>query len=652
MNDELSDLLDLPGPGRRRRLKRYLFLTLAGALVLLFAAYTFLRPTVPPNADLWNINRMPAMTFLDVDGEVIGSRGGLHTKPLSLEEIPYQLRLAFLVAEDKRFYEHGAVDWRGVMRALFVNVAEGELVQGGSTITQQLAKNIFLTQDRTFVRKVKEVILARDLESRLTKDQILELYLNRIYLGGAAFGVEAAAQTYFGKSARSVTLAEAAMLAGLAKAPSRYAPTTNLEAAQRRAEVILEQMRDEKVISEDQLNNAIEFPAALADRAITGDINYFIDYVSWEVENFVQSPDVDLVVRTTLDKTLQMKAEEAIKTVVDALPPERNLSQAALVSLSPEGAVRAMVGGRSYQKSQFNRAVQALRQPGSSFKPFVYLTALEQGMRPTTVYQDMPIKIGDWQPTNYVDVYDGPMTLTEAIEKSTNTVAVRLTLDVGAENVVATAHRLGIKSALEPNRSLPLGTSEVTLLELTDAYIPFATNGLASEPYGIVRIETKDGDVLFERSEPVQRRVIDPAVAEDMTYMLYKVMYEGTAKRAALPDRPSAGKTGTSQDWRDAWFMGFTANLVTGVWVGNDDNAPMSRVTGGEIPADIWKRYMTAAHEGLPVVALAGASPTRVVEGDSERRQFFAQLSSQFSRIADKPKGSSKKKRGFWIFGG
>ena len=439
------------------------------------------------------------------------------------------------------------------------------------------------------------------------------------------------------------------MLAGLAKAPSRYAPTSNLEMAQARSRVVLKLLRENEVISEAQYAFAYALPAILANRTVSGDINYFLDFVTWEVNKYVTSPDVDLVVHTTLDRQLQAKGEAAVKTVMSQLGEIRNVEQAALVALATDGAVRAMVGGISYEDSQFNRAAQALRQPGSAFKPFVYLTALERGLKPDDVYLDAPIRLGDWSPTNYSNRYRGRVTLTQAFESSINTVAVRIAQDVGAENIVETAHRLGITSTLNPNRSLPLGTSEVTLLELTAAYVPFAKQGLSTDRYAITRIETQDGEVVYEREAPEERRLFDKSVARNMTHMMFQVMYSGTGKRAALENHPAAGKTGTSQEWRDAWFMGFTPDLVTGVWVGNDDASPTDHVTGGQVPAQIWHEFMTAALEGERVAELPGAFPSREIETNKDMREFLADLSSQFRRIKSKPKGR-RKGRSLWPF--
>ena len=371
----------------------------------------------------------------------------------------------------------------------------------------------------------------------------------------------------------------------------------------------------------------------------------------------VDNPDFDLIITSTLPQDLQRKAEAAVREVMDALPEERSAEQAALVSLATDGAVKAMVGGRSYQKSQFNRAAQAYRQPGSAFKPLVYLTALENGIRPSTVYYDNPTRIGDWTPANYGNVYRGRVNVTDAVMFSLNTVAAQVARDVGHRNIADTARRLGIESPLADDATIALGTSEVTLIELTNAYAAFANTGLAAPRYAVTRIETEDGELVYERVPPEEPvRLFAEDVAENMTYMLYQVVNAGTGRGAHLGPRPAAGKTGTTQDWKDAWFIGYTGQYVTGVWVGNDDSTPMERVTGGEVSADIWKAYMTAAHDGLDVVALPGALGARPDIAVGERRQFFISLKSQFRQLQDNPRARSKsekkkKRRGFWIFG-
>ncbi len=635
-------------PGKR---VRNIALGAAGILTIVaLTAYAIYIPKIPTLHELRTLNRSSAITFLSWKGDVIGSRGGRHTKALPLDEMPEHLKNAFLVTEDKRFYNHGGVDLRGIARALFVNVTSGGVVQGGSTITQQLAKNIFFTHDRTLTRKVKEVFTAWRLENRLTKDEILELYLNRIYLGGGAYGVEAASQTFFDKSAREITIAEAAMLAGLAKAPSRYAPTTSMDRAQERSMVVIRLLRENDMITQEDFDELARDPAMLADSLVSSEINYFLDFASWQVAEIVGDVGVDLVVQTTLDPTLQTKAESALKTHMDQLPEESNAGQAAMVSLATDGAVRAMIGGRNYAQSQFNRAVQAYRQPGSSFKPFVYLTAMKKGMRPDTVYEDRPVKIGDWSPENYTGSYRGAVTITSAMENSLNTVAVRVLSDVGVTDVIETAQQLGFTGEFSKDLTLALGSCEVTLLELTAAYVPFATSGLKMSPYVIQRVETNDGLILHDRTAPDAERVFDQSVASDMNFMMYQVMQSGTGRRANLGARPSAGKTGTSQEWRDAWFLGYTGDLVTGVWVGNDDNTPMNRITGGGLPALIWKDYMSSAHEGWAIAQLPGAYGMTQQVSYNQMQGYFLQLQRKFSEVQRTSARGKRRNRVWSIF--
>ena len=630
----------------RLRVLQTLGLTTAAVAFGLVVTFVWLQPDILDHTDLWKSNRTASITFLDAQGEVIGARGGLHTLPLPLADIPDHLKQAFLMTEDRRFYDHGGIDWWGITRAMWVNIKQGRFVQGGSTITQQLAKNIFLTQERTLTRKIREAILARQLEERLTKEQILELYLNRIYLGAGAFGVEAAAQTYFNKSAHDVTLAEAAMLAGLAKAPSRYAPTNNLELAQKRSRVVLSLLRETGTIAEEDYALAYALPATLAPSSVSGDINYFLDYVAGEVTKLITDPQIDLIVSTTLDPQVQAMAEKAVREILDAEGGVRNIEQAALVSFSTDGALRAMVGGRDYANSQFNRAVQARRQPGSAFKPFVYLTALENGMTPDTIYYDEPVVIDKWRPNNYAGGFGGRVTLMQAMESSINTVAVQVAEDIGRDNIISTARRLGVTSALTTHPSLALGASEVTLWELTNAYLPFANQGLAKQGHAIKKIESDEGQRLYTYEAPPRERVIDRKIATEMTHMMYQVILAGTGKRAAIENHLAAGKTGTSQDWRDAWFMGYTGQMVTGVWVGNDDASPMNRVTGGNIPAEIWHHFMATSHANLPSAPLPGATPARNPIADQRLKQYFSDIARQFSDVRNR----RARKKKFWFF--
>lgn len=562
---------------------------------------------LPPIQSLEVPKRPPTVHIVGIDGSEIATRGEMVGTNVSIGALPPYLPQAFIAIEDRRFYSHFGVDPAGIMRALIANILNRGVTQGGSTLTQQLAKNLFLTQERTIQRKLQEIELALWLERKYSKDQILELYLNRVYFGSGAYGVEAAAQKYFGKSARSVTLQEAAMLAGLVKSPSRLAPNRNPDGAQARAHIVLGAMQEMGFITDRQEKLAIAQPAQAIRPAGAGSINYVADWIMEVLDDLVGPLEQDVTVETSIDPKLQEVAEAAVIDELAAKSNKYRVSQGALVAMTPQGAVRALVGGRNYSESQFNRATAARRQPGSAFKPFVYLSALEAGLAPDTVRQDAPINVKGWKPENYTHEYFGPVTLTQALSMSLNTVAVRLALEVGPASVVRTAYRLGISSKLQPNASIALGTSEVSLMELTGAYAPLANGGFKISPHVIVRVKAKDGKVLYSRADDGLGRVVDPSYVAMMNLMMQETLLSGTARRAEIPGWPAAGKTGTSQDFRDAWFIGYTGHLVTGVWLGNDDNSPTRKTTGGGLPAEVWSRFMRAAHQGVPVAALPGS---------------------------------------------
>ncbi|WFU72451.1 penicillin-binding protein 1A [Bradyrhizobium sp. CB2312] len=559
---------------------------------------------LPPIQSLEIPKRPPTIQIVGIDGSMLAQRGEMAGANVALKDLPPYLPKAFIAIEDRRFYSHFGIDPIGILRALVTNVLHRGVSQGGSTLTQQLAKNLFLTQERTMQRKLQEAELAIWLERKHSKNDILELYLNRVYFGSGAYGVEAAAQKYFGKSAKNVTVAEAAMLAGLVKSPSRLAPNRNPEGAEARAQVVLAAMADAKFITDAQAQASIGHPSYNVKPAGAGTVNYVADWIGEVLDDLVGQIDESIKVETTIDPKLQSVAEAAIIDELAAKSVKFNVSQGALVAMTPDGAVRAMVGGRNYSDSQYNRAVTAKRQPGSSFKPFVYLTALEQGLTPDTVRQDAPIEVKGWKPENYTHEYFGAVTLTQALAMSLNTVAIRLGLEVGPKNVVRTAHRLGISSKLEPNASIALGTSEVSVVELVGAYAPFANGGLAVTPHVVTRIRTLSGKLLYMRQPDERNQVIDPRYVGMMNAMMRETLISGTAKKAEIPGWPAAGKTGTSQDYRDAWFIGYTASLVTGVWLGNDDNSPTKKATGGGLPVEVWSRFMRTAHEGVPVANL------------------------------------------------
>lgn len=562
---------------------------------------------LPPIQSLEIPKRPPSIEIVDDQGRPLARRGDLAGAPLALKEMPSYVPRAFVAIEDRRFYEHYGVDPLGIARAAIANILHRGVAQGGSTLTQQLAKNLFLTQERTITRKLQEVMLALWLERKFSKTQILELYLNRVYFGSGAYGIEQASQRYFGKSARQLSVAEAALLAGLVKSPSRLAPTRNFDGAERRAKAVLAAMAEMHFINSASERVALTHPPHIVTHANGSGVNYAADWIMDAVNDVLGHIDEDIVVRTTIDGSLQASAEKALEDELAQKGAKVHVGQGALVAMTPDGAVRALVGGRNYAESQYNRAVAAKRQPGSAFKPFVYLTALENGLTPNTVREDRPIRIKNWQPENYGHAYYGPVTLTKALANSLNTVSVRLTMEFGPAAVIGTAHRLGITSKLEPNASISLGTSEVSMLELVGAYAPFANGGYAVAPHVVERITNAAGKVLFSNDVQPHGRVVDTHYVGMMNEMMQETLTSGTARKAVLPNWQAAGKTGTSQDFRDAWFIGYTAHLVTGVWLGNDDGTPTKHVTGGSLPVEIWSRFMRGAHEGVPVANLPGA---------------------------------------------
>ena len=561
---------------------------------------------LPPIQALEIPKRPPTIEIVGFDGSVLATRGEMPGANVSLKELPPYLPKAFIAIEDRRFYSHYGVDPLGIARAAVANVLHRGVSQGGSTLTQQLAKNLFLTQERTLQRKLQEVELALWLERKHSKSEILELYLNRVYFGSGAYGVEAAAQRYFGKPAKNVTLAEAAMLAGLVKSPSRLAPNRNPEGAEKRAQTVLTAMAEAKFITAAQAQTSIGHPSYNMKAAGAGTINYVADWIGEVLDDLIGQIDQNIVVETSIDPKLQSVAEAAVIDELAAKSVKFNVTQGALVAMTPDGAVRAMVGGRNYADSQYNRAVTAKRQPGSAFKPFVYLTAIEAGLTPETIRQDAPLDVKGWKPENYGHEYFGAVTLTQALAMSLNTVAVRLGLEVGAKNVVRTAHRLGISSKLDANASIALGTSEVSLTELVGAYAPFANGGQGVSPHVVTKIRTTQGKLLYARPADQLGQVVEPRHVAMMNTMMQETLISGTARKAEIPGWMAAGKTGTSQDFRDAWFIGYTANLVTGVWLGNDDNSPTRKATGGGLPVEVWTRFMRAAHQGVPVAGLPG----------------------------------------------
>ena len=546
--------------------------------------------------------RRPGIVLNAGDGSRLASFGDNYGVRRDIKELPVHVPQAVVAIEDRRFYQHPGVDLRGVARAAYTNLARGRLAQGGSTLTQQLAKNLFLTPERTFSRKIRELILAWRLERRFTKDELLTIYLNQVYMGAGTYGVEAAAQRYFGRSARDLSVYQSAVLAGLLRAPSRWNPATDPQAAHRRAQTVLAAMVDAGFVSRGDADAAVAaaVPGTAGTTATSGAL-YFADWVLPRLAGFAGLSGGDVVVETTLDPALQALAERVV-----AAAPRPDGAQVALVAMTPDGAVRAMVGGVDYADSQFNRAAQALRQPGSAFKPFVYLAALEDGATPQSQYLDAPIAVGDWSPRNAGDRYLGTVSLRDALAQSLNSVAVRTIEQVGPRAAADVARRVGIASDLSINPSLALGTSEVTPLELTAAYAVFANAGNGVLPHGVREIRDPRATVLYRRDGGGPGRAVAPEHVATMHTLLASVITDGTGRAARL-DRPAAGKTGTSQDSRDAWFVGYTADLVAGVWVGHDDARPMADgTTGGGVPARIWQAFMAQAHAGLPPRPLPG----------------------------------------------
>jgi penicillin-binding protein 1A len=575
------------------------------AVIAVVGVIVYVGAHLPPIQSLEIPKRPPTIQIVGMDGSVLATRGEMAGTNVSLKDLPPYLPKAFIAIEDRRFYSHYGVDPLGIARAAVANILHRGVSQGGSTLTQQLAKNLFLTQERTMQRKLQEVELAFWLERKHSKAEILELYLNRVYFGSGAYGVEAAAQRYFGKSAKNVTVAEAAMLAGLVKSPSRLAPNRNPEGAEARAKIVLAAMADAKFISDAQAQAAITKPSYAVKAVGAGTINYVADWIGEVLDDLVGQIEQSIVVETSIDPKLQGVAEIAVIDELAAKSVKFNVSQGALVAMTPDGSVRAMVGGRNYAESQYNRAVTAKRQPGSAFKPFVYLTAIEAGLTPDSIRQDAPLDVKGWKPENYTHEYFGAVTLTQALAMSLNTVAVRLGLEVGAKNVVRTAHRLGISSKLDANASIALGTSEVSLTELVGAYAAFANGGMGVSPHVVNKIRTVEGNkVLYARQPDQLGQVIEPRNVAMMNTMMQETLLSGTARKAEIPGWMAAGKTGTSQDFRDAWFIGYTAQMVTGVWLGNDDNSPTKKTTGGGLPVEVWTRFMRTAHQGVPVAQL------------------------------------------------
>jgi len=594
-------------------------LGLGGAVVMLGLAIPAFRET----SDDWLKAQELAVTFLDRYGQEIGRRGIRYDDSYKLEDFPDYMVKAAIATEDRRFYDHWGIDPIGTFRAVTVNARGGGVVQGGSSITQQLAKNLFLTNERSIERKIKEAFLALWLEFHLTKDQILKLYFDRAYMGGGTHGVVAAADYYFGKSARDLTLAESAMLAGLFKAPSKYAPHVNLPAARARANDVLNNMVEAGFLTEGQIQTAKRNPATPVNRSRETTPDFYLDWAFDEVKTLAAAGkfgnDRVLTVKTPLDLSIQHRAEQTLEDMLRQYGRQYDADQGAIVVMDVDGAVRAMVGGRDYGQSQFNRATDALRQPGSSFKPFVYAAALTTipKLKPSSIVVDAPICLGNWCPSNYAKSFSGPMPLVSAIARSINSIPVRLSVEIGHGNAKAgravitdLAMKMGLTHPLTDSSSLPIGAAEVTVMDMTASYAVFANGGKKATPYAAFEIRNSQGDAIFrhDRDAP-QPQVLQPHVVTDMNYMMNKVVEEGTGKKAMLDGIKAAGKTGTTNAYRDAWFVGFTGNLVAGVWYGNDDHTSMNNMTGGTLPAQTWHEVMAFAHQNLEIHPIPGLGP-------------------------------------------
>ena len=605
--------------GRRTLLGALVYWSLVAAalgLIGVILLVLFFARGMPDTSRLYDIHRQPSISYLDRNGALLAVRGSQYAPPIDLDTLPPYVPAAFVSIEDRRFYQHFGFDPVGIVRAFAADVRHGHTVEGASTITQQLARNLFLTPDQTLRRKVQEVLLAVELEHQFTKKQILALYLNRVYFGAGAYGIESAAETYFNKPASKLTIGEAALMAGLLKSPTHYSPVAEQARAGQRATIVLDKMVETGAITAAQRDEALSHPVQVSPALATQHAQYFVDWVDAQVRRLVGQPTTDLIVETTLDLPIDTAAENAARAVV-ARDRRLGVQQAAVVALDGSGRVRALIGGVSYAESQFDRAVDARRQAGSSWKPFVYLTAMEAGRTPVTMADDEPVTIDGWTPHDFEPDYLGPITLQTALQRSINTVAAKLADEVGRANVADTARKLGVTSPINTDPAMALGTSQVSPLEMAQAYATFANGGEAAPAYAIERIRTTDGQVLYEHAQAPRTQVIPEPALDEMNQMLRTVLIApGTGTRAAIPGYDLAGKTGTTSDFRDAWFVGYTGGFVTAVWVGKDDNTPMRHVTGGSAPADLWRGFMVAALPRLKVQTIPGGHAPAPVQSD------------------------------------
>ena len=581
---------------KQRLATRRIILIFLSFLVITFSAwllYCFL--TLPDIEQAVARTRQPSTTITAENGNEVKTFGSVYSEVIHLNELPSYVPDAIISTEDRRFYSHFGFDIVAFTRAMLTNIFMGRYAQGGSTISQQVAKNLFLTQQKTIKRKTQELLLAFWLEHKFTKEQILTLYLNRVYLGAGTYGIEAASQKYFQKSSRDMNLLESAIIAGMLKAPSRYNPFASEERALSRAKVVLQNMVNNNTLTEKQMRYALTLPIGEDKSYKVQGADYFADWVYREVNDYIGERDSDIYVYTTLNQEIQENAEKILRQAILSAK-NRNVSEGAVVVLDKQGEVKAMVGGIDYRKSQYNRAVSALRQPGSAFKPFVYLTALQNGWKPQDIIEDVPLSIGKWKPENYDKKYHGSVTLSDALAKSLNLATINLSESLSRKDIIRTAKKMGISTPIENSPSLALGTFEVRVLDMATAYSSIANGGYATWPHAIKEIYTRDGYQLYQREADTQNRILDEQAVAELTTMLEQVIRQGTGRKAKISGF-AAGKTGTTQDYRDAWFVGFTDKYIIAVWVGNDDNSPMKGITGGTLPAEIWRKIAQSIKE-------------------------------------------------------
>ena len=612
------------------------------SLCVLLASYLYWQslyrgmPTLPETTALWDANREPAIEFLDRNGDTLAIRGPRYGRAVKLNELPPHVPRAFIASEDKRFYLHDGADTQAMVRALWSNISSGRTVSGASTLTQQLVKNLILSPEQTLKRKVQEIRLARQLEQQLSKDEILELYLNRVYFGSGFYGLGAASRFYFGKDPKDLTLAEASLLATLPKAPSRLALDDNMQGARERQRYVLSEMVDAGYIMPQSAEIALTEEVKLVDQVERNpELGFILDAALEQARDLRPNLPDDLVINLTIDATLQSQINQAIDSRMDRESEEAEAGQAAAILIDREGHVVALYGGRDYQNNQYNRAIKAKRQPGSAFKPFVYAAALKNGVSPYDVRVDQPVSIDEWRPKNFSRVYAGPVTVAESLRDSLNTIAASLGQEAGLNQVIRLVRNFGLGSDFQPFPSITLGSQEVTLWALTRAYGPFMTDGQRVDPFLVEKIENSRGDVLYQRAEYDPVEVYPRDLAREMTGMMAEVVRDGTGKAARLEGWTIAGKTGTSQSSRDAWFVGYSAQYLGGVWTGNDDDTPMKGVTGGGLPARLWSDMMTLAHAGRAPMSLAGANSLAKLTPDQQARiGYYRDLGFAFSGLA------------------